>query len=201
MERQRSAMVREEEREREESRLWLLPQEGARRCVGGSEARALRGGLRVARHLDALGDELLLAHELEDAAGSAHDDVGALGLEDALVLLHRDAAVEDLGLDVGQVAREALELVADLVGELARVAEHEGAHLLLLGLELVQRREHKDGGLAHARLGLAQDVHAEDGLRDALVLHLRRVLEAAVDDGAQELRLEQKVLEARRMDA
>lgn len=33
------------------------------------------------------------------------------------------------------------------------------------------------------------------------MLHLRRVLEAAVDHGAQQLRLEQKIPEARRVDA
>ena len=81
------------------------------------------------------------------------------------------------------------------------MAEHDGADLPLLGLELVQGREHEDGRLAHAGLGLADDVHAQDGLRDALVLHLGRVLEAAVDNGAQELRLEQEVAEAGRVDA
>ena len=50
-----------------------------------------------------------------------------------------------LGLNVWQVAREALELVADLVGELARVAEDQRADRLLLGLELVERREDEDG--------------------------------------------------------
>jgi hypothetical protein len=33
------------------------------------------------------------------------------------------------------------------------------------------------------------------------MLHLRRVLEAAVDDGAQQLRLEEEVAEARGVDA
>ena len=49
--------------------------------------------------------------------------------------------------------------------------------------------------------GLAEHVHAQDGLRDALVLHLGGVLEAAIDDGAEELRLEQEVAEARCVDA
>ena len=96
---------------------------------------------------------------------------------------------------------EALKLVVDLEGQLARVAQHDGADLPLLGLELVQRREHEDGRLAHTGLGLADDVHAQDGLRDALVLHLGRVLEAAVDNRAQQLGLEQEVAEARRVDA
>ena len=110
-------------------------------------------------------------------------------------------SVEDLALDVRQVLAEAGVLVLDLEGELARVAEHQRADRALLDLELVQRREHEDGRLAHARLGLADDIHAQDGLRDALVLHLGRVLEAAVDNRAQQLGLEQEVAEARRVDA
>mmetsp|Transcript_36516 Transcript_36516/g.72731 ORF Transcript_36516/g.72731 Transcript_36516/m.72731 type:complete len:361 (-) Transcript_36516:1523-2605(-) len=90
--------------------------------------------------LDGGGLELLLAHQLQHASGCAHDDVGALGLEDALVLIDGHAAEEDFGLHVGQVAREALKLVADLVGELAGVAEDEGTDGLLLDVELMQRR-------------------------------------------------------------
>ena len=151
--------------------------------------------------LDALGDQLLVPHELRDAARRAHDDVRRLRLEDPLVLGDGDAAVEDLGLGVGEVAGEALELVGDLVGELARVAEHQRAHLRLLRLQLVQAREHEDGRLPHPRLCLAEHVHAEDGLRDALVLDLGGVLEAAVDDGAEQLGLQEEVAEARRVDA
>ena len=36
---------------------------------------------------------------------------------------------------------------------------------------LVQGGEHEDSSLAHARLGLADYVHAQEGLGDALVLH------------------------------
>merc|ERR1719409_1463377 len=46
-----------------------------------------------------------------------------------------------------------------------------------------------------------QHVHTEDGLWDALVLHLGGVLEAAVDDGAEELGLEKEVAEAGGVDA
>ena len=65
----------------------------------------------------------------------------------------------------------------------------------------MEAREDEDGSLPHARLGLAHDIHTEDRLRDALVLHLRGVLEAAVDHGAEELRLEQEITEARGVDA
>ena len=58
-----------------------------------------------------------------------------------------------------------------LVGQLARVAQHDGLHLaLLVGLQLLQDGDGEHGGLAHAGLGLAQDVLAQDRLGDALVL-------------------------------
>lgn len=38
-------------------------------------------------------------------------------------------------------------------------------------LQLLQRRDDEHGGLAHARLGLADHIHAQNGLGDALVLH------------------------------
>ena len=77
----------------------------------------------------------------------------------------------------------------------------EHGDLAVDGLELVERREDEDGRLAHAALGLADDVHAEHGLGDALVLHLGGMLEAAVDDRAEALGLEDEVAEARRVDA
>ena len=45
--------------------------------------------------------------------------------------------------------------------------------LPVLRLDLLQRGQHEDRRLAHTGLGLAQDVHAEHGLRDALVLHCK----------------------------
>ena len=57
-----------------------------------------------------------------------------------------------------------------LVRQLPGVADDDGADLAVDRLQLLQHGQDKDGGLAHARLGLAQDVHAQDGLGDALVL-------------------------------
>ena len=59
-----------------------------------------------------------------------------------------------------------------LVRQLAGMTEHDGADLRgSAGLNLLQHAEHKHSRLPHAGLGLAQHVHAQDGLRDALVLH------------------------------
>ena len=44
-------------------------------------------------------------------------------------------------------------------------------YLSINGLNLLQGGEHEHSCLAHTGLCLAQDVHAQDGLGDALVLH------------------------------
>jgi hypothetical protein len=88
---------------------------------------------------------------------------------------HRHTAaltsVEHAGLDVRQVLGEALVLLLDLEGQLSGVAEHHHVHLAGHGLQQVQGGQHEHGGLAHAGLGLADDVGAQHGGRDALVLH------------------------------
>lgn len=61
------------------------------------------------------------------------------------------------------VLAKPLILVLDLVRELPRVAQHQHGHVLL-GNELLQRRQHEDRRLAHARLCLAEHVHGQDGL-------------------------------------
>lgn len=83
----------------------------------------------------------------------------------------RRTSVEDSGLDIRQVLGEALVLLLDLEGQLSRVAQHHHVHLAGHGVQQVQRGQHEHGGLAHARLGLADNVHAQHGLGNALVLH------------------------------
>ena len=41
-------------------------------------------------------------------------------------------------------------------------------------LDLLEGGEDEDGSLSHAGLGLAENVHAQDGLGDALVLNWKR---------------------------
>ena len=36
-------------------------------------------------------------------------------------------------------------------------------------LQLLEGGQHEDGRLAHTRLGLAQDVHSQDGLNNSLI--------------------------------
>lgn len=149
--------------------------------------------------------EHLLVDERQDAAGRADDDVRLVVLERLDVLVDVDAAVEDGGAHLRQVLLEAVELVADLEGELARVAHDERLHAVVLvaglDVELLQHRQHEDRRLAHARLGLAQNVVAENRLGNALVLHLGRVLEATVDNRTQQLGPQQQLAEAGRVHA
>ena len=58
-----------------------------------------------------------------------------------------------------------------LVSKLSGMADDNGANLALLGLQLLQDGQHEHSRLAHARLGLAQHVHAQNRLGYAFVLH------------------------------
>ncbi len=63
----------------------------------------------------------------------------------------------------------------------------------------MENGEDKDGGLAHAGLGLAEDVYAYHCMGDALLLHLGGVLEGAVLDSSLQLGLEKQVFETCRV--
>ena len=108
--------------------------------------------------------------QLLNAAGRADNDVRRRLLQQLLLVLDGHAAVEARDAHLREVLGETLELLADLEGELARVREHQRVDLALLRLDLLQRGNHKDGGLAHAGLGLADEVGAHDDLRDGLLL-------------------------------
>ena len=113
-------------------------------------------------------------------------------------------AVENCCPDVGKVLGEAVELGRDLLGQLVGVADADSKRLVLLQIfgasELLKGGDDKDGSLAHTSLGLAQNIKAQHGAGNALVLDSRRVLESTVGDGAQDLGLEHEVLEASIVD-
>lgn len=122
--------------------------------------------------LDTRDLEALVAHERVHTARSADNNVGALGLilEHGLVLGNGCATVDDTSAHIGHVLGESSVLVADLVRKLTSVAEHENRDLAVDRLDLLERSKDKDSSLAHTGLGLADDVHAEDGLRNAFLL-------------------------------
>jgi hypothetical protein len=55
--------------------------------------------------------------------------------------------------------------------------------------------------LSHTRLCLTDNVSAENRLRDGFVLNFRGVLETSVNNGPQELGLEQEILKATGVNA
>ncbi len=56
-------------------------------------------------------------------------------------------------------------------------------YLSVNGFQLLQGGQNEDRGLAHAGLGLAEDVHAQNGLRNALVLNWKTNRKRGVNSG------------------
>ena len=132
--------------------------------------------------------QVALAQQVDEAAGRAHDDVGAT-LEGLDLGLEGDAAVDfdDAGR---QVPGSLAQILGDLLGEFAGRQDDEGLRLVrveevLVALFVGRDDVLEDGdaeaeGLAGAGLGLADDVVAlqrgakrqgldGEGVRDALV--------------------------------
>lgn len=122
--------------------------------------------------LDVLKVEGLLLDEGKDTTGGSDQNVRAelLVAENVLISLDGGTTIEDLRANFGQVLAEAGVLVLDLEGQLAGVAEDNNRDLTRDSLDLLERGEDKDGSLTHTRLSLAENIHSEDGLGDALLL-------------------------------
>ena len=83
--------------------------------------------------LDVLQVQGLVADQSQDASWRAHHDVGAVLLQDVLVLLDGHATKEHGRLDSGHVLGEALVLLADLEGQLSRVTHDQDGDLGSVG--------------------------------------------------------------------
>mmetsp|Transcript_84567 Transcript_84567/g.141017 ORF Transcript_84567/g.141017 Transcript_84567/m.141017 type:complete len:338 (+) Transcript_84567:450-1463(+) len=145
-----------------------------------------------------------LVCQRKDTTRRAHNNVGklvTLRVEGLLVFGNKGTAIEDCAVGMRKVLRETGELVVDLERQLACVAEDQTVHELLVRLfQLLKSRQHKDRSLAHPGFGLAEQVLSQNRLRDALVLHLRRMLKPAVLNGTIELGLQQEVTESGDVD-
>ena len=135
---------------------------------------------------DACQLELALARELEDAAGRADDELRLL-LE--LVNLARDVrpADETLHADaevclLAQVPR----LGRDLHRQLVRRREHDGLRLAALLVELHEDGQQVGERLARARRRYAEDIRANEDLRDGLLLDRRRRFDVLVGEDLYE---------------
>jgi hypothetical protein len=100
--------------------------------------------------------------------------VRILVLKQLGILLNGSATVENASLNIGHVLAEAVVFVPNLESKLAGVAHNQHGALSSDRLDLLQRSEDEDGGLAETRLCLTNDVATEHGLRDARLLHCIR---------------------------
>lgn len=134
---------------------------------------------------------LLLTHEGVQATRSGDDDVRVRLLvgEDLFVLLDVCATVENSSLHLRHVLGEAVVLVLDLEGELTGVAHNEDLSLASHSIDLLKGADNEDRSLTETRLGLAEDVGADNSLRDAnlldcLVMMLEYVRPSKVEEQA-----------------
>jgi hypothetical protein len=121
--------------------------------------------------------EMPVTDERIDTSRCTNDDVRVriLVAEELDVLLNGCSTVEDTDLYVRQELGETVVLVPDLVGELTGVAHNQnrsdtGLRLLV---HLLEGSEDEDGCLSETRLGLAENVVAEDGLGNCNLLDCR----------------------------
>lgn len=116
-------------------------------------------------------------------------------LQHVLVSFDRDTTIDGLSLNVVSVLAETFELLLDLMGELASMAEHQRTDGVGVLLESIQHRDAEDGSLAHTGLGLAQQIVTQQSVGNALLLHFGRVFKSGVSNSAVQFGQQQKVLE------
>ncbi len=176
---------------REEQRLALLRQVREDPLQVGQEADVEHPvGLVENDVLDLVQDAVLGLDVVEQAPRRRDQHLDAL-LQLERLRLHVDAAEDDGDAQLG-VRRVALDVVGDLVGELARRCDHERAHRMarrrhagvLVRQHLVQQRQRERRRLAGAGLGRAHDVAAGQDERDRLGLDRRHRRVALVGDRA-----------------
>jgi hypothetical protein len=79
--------------------------------------------------------------------------------------------IEDSGFDIRQILRKALVFSLDLEGKLSGVTQDQHVDLSLDRLKQMQCGKDENSCLSHSRFGLADHIHAKQGLGDALVLN------------------------------
>merc|ERR1719328_1028670 len=163
-----------------------------------SHVKLLQHFVALIKHkmLQILQRQLLALDQSQNTSWSSNNDVRTIVLQNLFIFRNGHATKEHSNLDVGHELAEPLVLFADLEGELPGVAHHQDGHLAVHGLDLLEGGQHEHRGLAHTGLGLAQYVHSQHGLGDALMLDLARMLETTVHNRSQNLGLQQEVSEA-----
>ena len=129
-------------------------------------------------------DERVAADQVEHASDRPDHDLGAL-LELGLLRADRRAAEHGDRVDAAVLAVGAQRL-RDLDAQLARRRQHERLRVGILRIHEVDHRESERGGLAGARLRLADHVLPVEQVRDRLLLDRARRLVADVAEGGED---------------
>lgn len=122
--------------------------------------------------LDARELHSAILKELKEATRGRNEDMRDALLELLLVDLDRGTSVDHLGLYSVEILGKANELLADLEGKLASVAEHKSENFLIVGrgVDLLEGGQDEHSRLTHTRLRLAKNVRTQVRARNALVL-------------------------------
>lgn len=127
---------------------------------------------------------MLVASESEDTAGSTNNDVGSVeALHQLNMVVDGLSTVNNFTTDVFHEFSETSELVLNLVGKFASVAHDNSRAGLGIVSDVLKDGQDEHCGLAHSRDGLAEDVNAEDGVRNATLLNVGGVLKSAISNG------------------
>lgn len=98
-------------------------------------------------------------HQVDEAARRSHDDLCAM-TERTNLCLDTCATIDGDDMDMGDIAREGVEVVGDLETELAGRREHDGLRLLAVGVNTLEQGNAEGCRLARTRLGEGDDVVA-----------------------------------------
>jgi hypothetical protein len=110
------------------------------------------------------------------STGGSHNDVreGVLVLEELDIFLDGCTAIEDGSLHIRQILAEPGIFVLDLIRQFSSVTHHQHRAFARNGLQLMKSSQDEDSSLTETRFGLAENVDAEEGLRNTFLLDCRR---------------------------
>jgi hypothetical protein len=122
---------------------------------------------------DLSGVQGFVPYESVETTGSSDNNVRAFRLvtKELGVLGYRSSTKESADSNLGHVLGKPRILVLNLERQLASVAHNEDRNLAVHWLELLKRGENENCGFTVTRLSLAQYIHSENCLRDALLLN------------------------------
>ena len=123
-------------------------------------------------------------HEVDEAPGGGHDDLGTLA-QGAYLALDARAAVDGQYVQPVDVSRIVFQVAGDLQAELACGAQDDGLRAAVGGVDLLEHGQAIGGRLARARLGQGDDVVARaQEVGNHFFLHGHGVFVAHFADGA-----------------